>query len=82
MTRTVHHQLEEYPLRYPFHRYLELFQGSNYAFLLDSAGDQESLAKYSYFGGEPFLVYQAKRVPTEAGPALAKVKETRFFHFR
>ena len=76
MTSTVNHQLEEYHLRYPFHRYMELFQDSDYAFLLDSAGGQKELGHYSYVGGDPFLVYRAKRVPTEAGPALAQVTET------
>jgi len=78
MSLKVDHQLEEHTLRYPFHRYMEMFQDSDYAFLLDSAGGRKELGHYSYCGGDPFLVYKAKRRHEGSGIASALVKEIVF----
>jgi len=76
----LHHYLEEIELSLPFHRYFELFRDSPYAFLLDSAKDDSRLSQNSYLGGDPFLVYEAKRAaPTGDGPYQANIVVSRFF---
>ncbi len=63
MTKTsaYRHLLIELDLRLPFWRYYELYRSAGYSFLLDSAKDPAKLGRYSFIGGEPFLVYRAKR---------------------
>jgi para-aminobenzoate synthetase component I len=53
--------LELPPLKLPFWRYFEIFRDQPYAFLLDSAMDSARQGRYSFLGGEPFLVFKAKR---------------------
>jgi len=59
--------------RLPFWQYYELFRRSNYGFLLDSGMDHQRLGQYSFLGGEPFLVFRAKRRPGGPPQAGAKV---------
>jgi len=59
--RASHHLLIELDLRFPFWTYVDLYDGDDYAFLLDSAKDSERLGRYSFLGGDPFLVFRAKR---------------------
>ena len=61
------HLLEELSLALPFWRYHGLFEMSEYSFLLDSAKDPEKLGRYSFLGGDPYLVYKAKRQLNEPG---------------
>jgi aminodeoxychorismate synthase component I len=73
------HLLEELDLRLPFWRYYELHYPRPYSFLLDSAADPERLGRCSFLGGDPFLVYKAKRQrgqPPGAG-ATIEVAERR-----
>jgi aminodeoxychorismate synthase component I len=58
----VAHLVEELSLRRPFWRYFEVFRRHQHAFLLDSAQDPRSLGRFSFVGGQPFLVFKAKRV--------------------
>ena len=58
---TTCHLLVPLELRLPFWKYHGLFQFQPYSFLLDSAKDPEKLGRYSFLGGDPFLVYKAKR---------------------
>ncbi len=62
------HALVEVPLQLPFHLYQRMFAADAYSFLLDSAKDDTRLGRYSFLGGDPHLVYEAKRVE---GKALA-----------
>ncbi len=67
------HLLIELYLRLPFWRYHELYQLDDYSFLLDSAKDPAKLGRYSFIGGNPFLVFRAKRrhgQPPRAGAAV------------
>jgi len=59
------HLLEELTLALPFWRYHGLFEMSEYSFLLDSAKDPEKLGRYSFLGGDPYLIYKAKRQPSD-----------------
>jgi para-aminobenzoate synthetase component I len=68
------HTIEELDLKLPFWRYLEVFRQEEYAFLLDSARDPEKLGQYSFIGGDPFFVYEAKRVPNAGPGAPAKIR--------
>ena len=55
------HLLEELTLALPFWRYHSLYEMSEYSFLLDSAKDPEKLGRFSFLGGDPYLIYKAKR---------------------
>ena len=55
------HLLEELMLALPFWRYHSLYEMSEYSFLLDSAKDPEKLGRFSFLGGDPYLIYKAKR---------------------
>lgn len=59
----VRHLLEEVTLERPFWEYYEIFRGQPYSFLLDSARPSTALAKFSFLGGDPDLVYEARRTP-------------------
>jgi para-aminobenzoate synthetase component I len=75
--RSVCHLLVELDLTAPFWKYYELFGGEPYAFLLDSAKDPEKLGRYSFLGGDPFLVYKAKRLVRPNRPAAAQIEVLR-----
>jgi aminodeoxychorismate synthase component I len=64
-----HHLLEELELKLPFWRYHGIFRSSTYSFLLDSAKDPQKLGRFSFLGGDPFLVYRSKRI-LRAGAVL------------
>jgi para-aminobenzoate synthetase component I len=71
------HVLVPLELRLPFWKYHGLFQFEPYSFLLDSAKDPEKLGRYSFLGGDPFLVYKAKRKhgqPPAAGAAIETIR--------
>ncbi|MCC6125160.1 MAG: aminodeoxychorismate synthase component I [Pirellulales bacterium] len=53
------------PLKLPFWRYFEIFRDRPYAFLLDSAMESARQGRYSFLGGDPFLVFKAKRRKTK-----------------
>jgi para-aminobenzoate synthetase component I len=53
------------PVKLPFWRYIEIFQDQPYAFLLDSAMESARQGQYSFLGGDPFLVFRAKRVKAD-----------------
>jgi para-aminobenzoate synthetase component I len=55
------HLLDEVPLEFPFWRYYELYHHAAYSFLLDSSKQSARLGRYSFIGGDPTLVYRAKR---------------------
>jgi len=57
------HLLEELELKLPFWRYHALYSMAEYSFLLDSAKDPEKLGQFSFLGGDPYLIYKAKRQP-------------------
>ena len=67
VTRVCYHLLEELALRLPFWQYHELYRNAPYSFLLDSAKDSPGLGKYSFIGGDPFLVYCVKRAKRDGG---------------
>jgi para-aminobenzoate synthetase component 1 len=67
------HLLDEVPLRLPFWRYYELYRDAAYSFLLDSAKESDRLGRYSFIGGEPTLVFRAKRLKPE-GSATADIE--------
>jgi len=69
------HLLEELELKLPFWRYHALYGMSEYSFLLDSAKDPEKLGQFSFLGGDPYLIYKAKRQPG-AGPSAGAQIET------
>jgi len=71
------HLLIELDLAAPFWRYYQLFNGEPYAFLLDSAKDPAKLGRYSFLGGDPFLVYKAKRQTRLNRQDAAKVEVLR-----
>ena len=56
------HLLEKLPLRLPFWRYYAMFRQNKYSFLLDSASDPQKLGRFSFLGGDPFLVLKVKRM--------------------
>lgn len=72
------HRLAPLELKLPFWRYAELFAGRPHHFLLDSARDPEKLGRYSFIGGDPFLVFSAKRRPGAGPGAPAAVEIQRF----
>ncbi len=57
------HLMEEVALNLPFWKYHGMYQSSTYSFLLDSAKDPQKLGRFSFLGGDPFLVYRANRAP-------------------
>jgi para-aminobenzoate synthetase component 1 len=57
------HLLEEVKLEQPFWHYYEAYRTEPYSFLFDSARDPEDLGRYSFLGGDPELVFEAKRIP-------------------
>jgi aminodeoxychorismate synthase component I len=69
-----YHSFEELELRLPFWRYGAAIKDQPCSFLLDSARDPENLGKYSFIGGDPFLVYRAKRQPGRPPSAGASVE--------
>lgn len=66
-----HHLLEPIELPLPFWRYAEIFRGSAHAFLLDSGMDPHKLGRFSFLGGDPFLIFKAFR---RRGTSLANVE--------
>jgi len=68
------HLLEELDLRLPFWRYYGALRRQPYSFLLDSAKDPEKLGQYSFIGGDPFLIYRAKRQAGQHPSAGAAVE--------
>lgn len=69
------HRLVPQDLALPAWRYVELFAGDPWRALLDSARDPDSLGRYTFVAGEPFLVYQARRVPGGGPGSHAVVRE-------
>jgi para-aminobenzoate synthetase component I len=55
------HRVTEVPLRLPFHVYQRMFASDSYSFLLDSAKDDTRLGRFSFIGGSPYLIYEARR---------------------
>ena len=49
--------LEQVMLPHPFWRYFQLFRRRPFAFLLDSAGQQDGTGAYSFAGADPTSVY-------------------------
>jgi aminodeoxychorismate synthase component I len=41
---------------------------------LDSAADPQKLGRFSFIGGDPFLIYRAKRVRTDRGACSARIQ--------
>ncbi len=74
------HRLAPLELKLPFWRYAELFGGRPNHFLLDSARDPEKLGRYSFIGGDPFLVFSAKR-HLGAGPGAPAAVEIQRFSY-
>ena len=72
------HALEELELRLPFWRYAPLYVQQPHAFLLDSARDPEKLGRYSFLGGEPFLVYKAWRQRGQPPSSGARIEVTQY----
>ena len=54
--------LEQVMLPHPFWRYFQLFRRRPFAFLLDSAGQQDGTGAYSFMGADPTGVYEARRL--------------------
>ena len=67
------------PLKLPFWRYFEIFRGQPYAFLFDSALESERQGRYSFLGGDPFLVFQAKRRKAKRPSPLADCTTIEFW---
>jgi para-aminobenzoate synthetase component 1 len=65
------HRIERVCLRWHFHRYVEMFAGQSYAFLLDSAKLDARLGRFSFVGGMPRLVYRVER---RTGPGAGEVE--------
>jgi len=70
------HLLEPIDLRSPFWRYYETVRGEPFSFLLDSAKDPEKLGQCSFIGGDPFLLFRAKRRPGQPPGAGAHIEIT------
>ncbi|HEY4312712.1 MAG TPA: aminodeoxychorismate synthase component I [Pirellulales bacterium] len=75
--RAAFHLVTELELAAPFWQYRRLFEFEPYSFLLDSAKDPEKLGRFSFVGGDPFLVYKAKRQLVPGMPATARIEVTR-----
>jgi aminodeoxychorismate synthase component I len=71
------HLLVELDLSAPFWQYQRLHEREPYSFLLDSAMPSTGLGRYSFLGGDPFLVYKARRVLRPGAPAIARIETTR-----
>ncbi len=69
------------PLKLPFWRYFEIFRDQPYAFLLDSAKESTRQGQYSFMGGDPFLVFQAKRRKAKKTSPLADCTTLEFWDF-
>jgi para-aminobenzoate synthetase component 1 len=70
------HLLESQTMRLPFWQYAALFRDRPFSFLLDSASDTARLGRYSFLGGDPFLVYQAWTQPGRAATGEARIRVT------
>ena len=73
LPKVCRHRLLELNLRLPFRRYRDMYRHADYSFLLDSAMDPAKLGRYSFLGGDPFVVYRAKRrygMPPAAGARI------------
>jgi aminodeoxychorismate synthase component I len=68
------HLLEPLQLKLPFFTYQALFRGADFAFLLDSALESPQLGRFSFLGGEPFLVLRAKRCAGDVGDRTARIE--------
>jgi len=68
------HLLEDLNLKLPFWRYHGIFQSSPYSFLLDSATDPERLGRFSFIGGDPFLIHRSKRIRKAAAVLDAEIE--------
>jgi aminodeoxychorismate synthase component I len=71
--------LEKVVLRRPFWHYHGLYHGQPYSFLLDSTHDPERLGRYSFTGGEPFLIYRAWHQPCQPPSAGARVQVSQLY---
>ena len=69
-----YHSLEQLDLRLPFWCYASSLKDEDYFFLLDSARDPGKLGKYSFIGGNPSLVFRAKRQRTTASGLGAAIE--------
>jgi para-aminobenzoate synthetase component I len=68
------HLVEELDLKLSFWRYYGIFQSNAYSFLLDSAKDPQKLGRFSFLGGDPFLVYRSKRIPRAGAMVDARIE--------
>lgn len=68
----------------PVSVWMKLYSGSRYSFLLESVSGQDTVARYSFIGGDPFLVFRANgemwslsgaRDETGTGSPLVKLRE-------
>lgn len=75
--RAAYHLVTEVELAHPFWQYRRMYEFEPYSFLLDSAKDPEKLGRFSFVGGDPFLVYKAKRRLQPGAPATARIEVTR-----
>jgi para-aminobenzoate synthetase component 1 len=75
--RAAFHLVTELELAAPFWQYRRLYEFERYSFLLDSAKDPEKLGRFSFVGGDPFLVFKAKRSVAPGVPATARIEITR-----
>jgi len=73
-TTACRHLLVELDLRFAFWQYHGLYGTAEYSFLLDSAKDPRKLGRHSFIGGDPFLVYRAKRRPGVPPHSGAKIE--------
>ncbi|MFH1844923.1 MAG: aminodeoxychorismate synthase component I [bacterium] len=71
---TVHHTLVALDLTLPFWRYLPMNRQSAPACLLDSGMDPRKLGRFSFLGGDPFLIFRMKRQRDGTAPAPANVE--------
>ncbi len=67
--RAAFHLVTELELAAPFWQYRRLYEFEPFSFLLDSAKDPEKLGRFSFVGGDPFLVFKAKRTLAPGMPA-------------
>lgn len=77
MTLETVHLFEEVQIRHPFWWYYELYRSTPYSFLLDSARDPQTLGRYSFVGGDPELVFEAKRIPGASPSQAARIRVLR-----
>ncbi len=68
------HLIEKLDLRLRFWRYFDLYRKEAYSFLLDSASDPQKLGRHSFMGGDPFLVYKAKRIKKPGEPIKSRIE--------